>query len=96
MAKIKNIIRKMCRTVRNTLDRTFNPAHHCVNVIREKFPEAVKEDGTIDIPMVVDILEKRNSELDDAITENHRILDRLREELNASYFPSDREERLVE
>jgi hypothetical protein len=95
MAKIKNIIRKMCRTVRNTLDRTFNPAHHCVNVIQEKLPEAVKEDGTIDIQMVVDILEKKNSELDDAITENHRILDRLREELNASYFPSDREERLV-
>lgn len=96
MAKIKNIIRKMCRTVRNTLDRTFNPAHHCVNVLREKFPEAVNEDGSIDIPMVVDILEKKNSELDDAITENHQILDRLREELNASYFPSEREERLVE
>lgn len=96
MAKIKNIIRKMCRTARNTLDRTFNPAQHCVNVIREKFPEAVKEDGTIDIPMVVDILEKKNSELDDAIIDNHRILDRLREELKASYFPSDQEERLVE
>jgi hypothetical protein len=67
-----------------------------VNVILEKFPEAVNEDGSIDIPMVVDILEKKNSELDDAIAENHRILDRLREELNASYFPSDREEKLVE
>lgn len=96
MAKIKNIIRKMYRTVRNTLDRTFNSAHYYENVIREKFPEAVKEDGTIDIPMVVDILEKKNSELDDAIIDNHRILDRLREELKASYFPSDREERLVE
>jgi hypothetical protein len=95
MDKIKNIIRKMCRTVRNSLDRTFNSAHYYENVIREKFTEAVKEDGTIDIPMVVDILEKKNSELDDAIAENHRILDRLREELNASYFPSDREERLV-
>ena len=96
MAKIKNIIRKMCRTVRNSLDRTFNPAHHCVNVIREKFPEAVNEDGSIDIPMVMDILEKKNSELDNAVSENHRILDRLKAELTASYFPSDREERLVE
>ena len=95
MAKIKNIIRKMYRTVRNTLDRTFNSAHYYENVIREKFPEAVKEDGTIDIPMVVDILEKKNSELDNTIIDNHRILDRLREELKASYFPSEREERLV-
>ena len=96
MARIKNIIKKMYRTVRNTLDRTFNSSHYYENVIREKFPEAVKEDGTIDIPMVVDIPEKKNSELDDAIIDNHRILDRLREELNASYFHSDKEERLVE
>lgn len=90
MARIKKIIKKAYRTLCDKLDKTFDPVHYCERVLREAYPEAVDENGVINIPKVIDILEKKNEEMNSLIQRNNQVLNRLKDELTSSL--SKREE----
>ena len=59
--KIKNTISKMYRKFCIKLEKIFDPVHYAERVIREAYPEAINENGTIDIPKVISILEEQTA-----------------------------------
>ena len=93
MAKIKNIISMMFRQFCIKLEKTFDPVHYAERVLKEAYPEAINENGSIDIPKVLNILEEQTTQMDALIRKNNQILDRLKIELSSSIL-SEREETL--
>ncbi len=88
--KIKNTISKMYRKFCIGLEKIFNPVHYAERVIKEAYPEAINDDGTIDIPKAMSILEERTAQMKLLIEKNNQILNKLKMEL--AYTLSAREE----
>lgn len=79
--KIKKTISKMYRKFRIELEKIFDPVHYAERVIKEAYPEAINDDGTIDIPKVMTILEEHTTQMESLIRKNNQILDKLKIEL---------------
>ena len=79
--KIKNTINKMYRKFCIELEKIFDPVHYAERVIKEAYPEAINDDGTIDIPKVMTILEEHTTQMESLIRKNNQILDKLKIEL---------------
>ena len=80
--KIKNTISKMYRKFCIELEKIFDPVHYAECVIKEAYPEAINDDGTIDIPKVMTILEEQTAQMESLIRRNNQILDKLKIELD--------------
>lgn len=79
--KIKSTISKMYRKFCIELEKIFDPVHYAERVIKEAYPDAINDDGTINIPKVMTILEEHTTQMESLIRKNNQILDKLKIEL---------------